>query len=448
MADELTASAWKGFLKKLKPEPELDDSVLLKALAALAKAADGKPEQLDALDELTAALDKQGKVLSAAKKALGDKTHDAIRKQLEELANETRVRHKETEKVIAALKAAATEEDDESPTILTSKMVPLLKEVRKPDVVMQALVAVAGKETVVLLSRRAISPARGKVLKEAMKTPSGIKFMRAECLFEKNAVTFVFENVVGGLARKISAALLEQTGQRVKVRVRGEDPAEVDEDLDAPDPVPEASSASAGPVQTPTPTPTPTPTEPDPLRTRYERRIEALQPDIAKLSQTADTPNAGKARALLAFAQEKAEAGTYAAALRALDALEPLLGVAPPQQQQAASTEQAIDPDLGKPGKAGLMAAWRQQRAGTVTTLKALATRIAKAGHRRSVPAIEEIKTIIDRLVAEPANRKQASELRIWLASNDLVHDICELEEDIRTPLTQALQALEPELAA
>lgn len=439
MADELTASAWTGFLKKLKPEPDLDDGPLVKALAKLDKAPDSKPElQLEALAELDTILGKQVSGLASRKKALGD-NHDTIKKKLEGLLKDASARHKETERVIQAMKASAAEEEDESPTILTTKMIPLLKEVRKPDVVLQSLIAVAGKETVVLMSRRAISSARGKVLKDAMTNSSGLKFHRAEVLLEKNAVTFVMENVVAGLAKKISAALKAQTELRVKVRVRGEDPDEAaDEDLEAPDPEPEVTVHVGQPTQQPEP-------ETDPLKARFDKRMKDLKPQLANLSQATGSTDATNARALLAFAQEKAKPSSYAAALKALDALEPLLVAATATPVEPKSP---ADLDLGKPGRAGLMAIWRTERAGAISTLKQLATRIGKAGHKRSAPAIEEIKTVIDRLVAEPATKKQATDLQAWLATDDLVLDICELEEDIQTPLTKALKALEPELTA
>jgi hypothetical protein len=95
---------------------------------------------------------------------------------------------------------------------------------------MSSLIAVAGKETVVMISKRAISPARGKLLKEQMTNPGGLKFIRGECLFEQNTLTFVVQSPAAGLAKKLKAALLAQTELRLKVRVRGEDPNDIDDD--------------------------------------------------------------------------------------------------------------------------------------------------------------------------------------------------------------------------
>lgn len=52
-------------------------------------------------------------------------------------------------------------------------------------------------------------------------------------MFESNAHTFVLEVRVAGLAKRIRQALNEQTGLRLKVRVRGQDSDDVEEDDEA-----------------------------------------------------------------------------------------------------------------------------------------------------------------------------------------------------------------------
>lgn len=223
MAELLTESGWAGFTKKLKAD--LDDAALVKALARLDKAPAGKPEaRQEALRALVDEIRKQVTALGKRKKDLGDKVFGEAKDKLYALLDAAETAQKD------AQRSAEAEGDDEEegPALLTTKLLPLIREVRKGELVLQALVAVAGKETVLLLSRKAISPARGKLLKEQMTNPAGLKFIRGDCRFEQNALTFVVQAPAGGLARKIKEALLGQTGLRLKVRVRGEDGEESD----------------------------------------------------------------------------------------------------------------------------------------------------------------------------------------------------------------------------
>lgn len=227
MTDKLSASAWTQFTKKRALD--LDDAALLKALERFDKSEESKPDaRLTALEGAIEQINKQITAQGRRKKELGDKLFAEIKDKLHELLDAAETLQAQTRQLIekakeAAKKAQAEDEDEESPALLTSKMIPLIREVRKGEVVMQALIATAGKETVVLLSRRAISPARGKLLKEQMEKPGGLKFIRGECLFEKTALTFIVQAPAAGLAKRIKAALLQQTDLRLKVRVRGED---------------------------------------------------------------------------------------------------------------------------------------------------------------------------------------------------------------------------------
>ena len=51
-------------------------------------------------------------------------------------------------------------------------------------------------------------------------------------------------------------------------------------------------------------------------------------------------------------------------------------------------------------------------------------------------------------LTAVPASPQQVRELERYLGQDDVVHDICELDRDIRTPLLKALVQLRVQLAA
>lgn len=101
-------------------------------------------------------------------------------------------------------------------------------------------------------------------------------------------------------------------------------------------------------------------------------------------------------------------------------------------------------------GSAGAqaLAAWKSQRAAAVASLKAVATRVAGAKHANSAAAIVEIQGVVGKLSAEPGSLPQVVELQKYLGSDDIVNDVCELVEDIRTPLLEALGRMQAALAA
>ncbi|HSI58549.1 MAG TPA: hypothetical protein VLA16_13400, partial [Ideonella sp.] len=217
----LSESEWKKFSKAR----DLKDAPLLKALVALDKAEKAPPgEQLKALDEL----EKQADALLKAHKA--DKEVAAYLAELDKSLKAQRKTSEQAAKAHAE-SAQAESEDEDSPALLTTKMVPLMRAVPKGEV-LHALVAMAGKGTVVMVARKPIPVGRRKLLAAELGVSGGIKYHAGQCLFEAKAHTFVMETVVAGLAKKIKQALLDQTEQRYKVRVRGDDPALVDDDGD------------------------------------------------------------------------------------------------------------------------------------------------------------------------------------------------------------------------
>ncbi len=335
MPEVLSESTWTAYTKKAKLS--LDDGPLLKALAKFDKTTEAKPEpRLEALRSVADEIRKQVTALSKRKKELGDKPFNEAKDKLGGLLAAAEALQKDTEKAAekaaeaAAAKDSGDGDDEDSPALLTTKLIPLLREVRKGELTLQALIATAGKETVVLLQRKPISPARGKLLKEQMTNPAGLKFIRGEATFENNALTFIVQAAAGGLAKKIKEALLKQTDLRLKVRVRGEDPNDVDDDGDpleavaATAPGAEAAAAPAAPRQD------------DGERARYEARAEELTPKILAALQ-AQPPEASKIRVLSEFAREKAEGGQYKAAVAALDQVAKLL----PAEGAAAATGDA-----------------------------------------------------------------------------------------------------------
>lgn len=100
------------------------------------------------------------------------------------------------------------------------------------------------------------------------------------------------------------------------------------------------------------------------------------------------------------------------------------------------------------PGKEAALQAWKTRRAAAVASLKAVATQVANAKHASSAKAIIELQAVIKNLTEAPSTVQQVTELERWLKDDDVVTDVCELAEDIRTPLLGALTELRGAIAA
>jgi hypothetical protein len=314
MAGKLSESAWSGFLEKHKLE--LDDKALVKALAAYDKTDDSKPQpRLKSLEEVIKQVPEQVKALTKRKKELGDKPFGLVKDELYALLDEAEALLKKTR---AAIAASDGDEEPDTPVLLTTKMVPLLRELRKGEVRMHAMICTAGKNTAVLIMRRAISPSRRKLLAEAVDAKGGMKYIVGECMFENKALTFVVTSPAAQLAKRLRQALLDQTEMRIKVRVRGEGGVE-DEDIEGDD---GEEQTGVQPQRTPAPPRGPASAEQlaytqrlRKVRERYEQALKQQHPESTKL------------RGLMAYASEKADAQKdYAAAAKALEMVEKLLG--------------------------------------------------------------------------------------------------------------------------
>jgi hypothetical protein len=318
MAEKLSESAWTGFVKKQKLE--LDDRALVKALSAFDKTDEGKPEpRLKALEEVIKQIPEQVKILVKRKKELGDKPFGEAKDKLYALLEEAEALQKKTQAAAAA--ADKKEDDDEepdTPVLLTTKMIPLLRELRKGEAQMSAMICTAGKNTAVLIMRRAISPSRRKLLAEAVDAKGGMKYIVGECKFENKALTFVVQSPASQLAKRIRQALLEQTEMRFKVKVRGDDGVEENdgEDEGEEQPAAQAQKQAAPPGGPASAEQTLYVQRLRKVRERYEQALKEQHPEASKL------------RAVMGYASEKADAQKdYAAAGKALEQLEKLLDV-------------------------------------------------------------------------------------------------------------------------
>jgi hypothetical protein len=240
----LSDAAWKEVLAKNKA---VKDNGMLKALADIKKLGD------DDHDNAQKILDDVVKLTAQLKKSKDTAASPAVTKFLAELSSAADVAMRDIAKakVDAEKKARAeadakkqaekkpgrdAEEDDEeeSSALLTTKLIPLLRQVNKGEM-MHVLVARAGKQVAVMMSRKPIAPARRKLLADELGVSGGVKYFTGHCVKEEGATTFVMKSEVAGLAKQLKLALLNQTGMRVKrLSCRGED-GEMDHDLEDDD---------------------------------------------------------------------------------------------------------------------------------------------------------------------------------------------------------------------
>jgi len=315
MADKLAESSWTGFTKKHKLE--LDDGPLRKALAKFDRTDEDKHQpRLDALNDLVEQFRKQIVVQAKRKKELGDKPFALVKDQLSELLEQAEALQKKTQAAAADKKEEEDEEEPDTPVLLTTKMIPLLRELKKGEAQMNAMICTAGKNTAVLIMRRSIAPSRRKLLAEAVDAKGGMKYIVGQCKFEDKALTFVVQSPATQLAKRIRQALLEQTEMRLKVKVRGEDGVEEQDGEDEGEERPgvQAQKQAAPPGGPASAEQTLYVQRLKKVRERYEQALKEQHPEASKL------------RAVMGYASEKADGQKdYAAAGKALEQLERLL---------------------------------------------------------------------------------------------------------------------------
>jgi hypothetical protein len=232
---------------------------------------------------------------------------------------------------------------------LKGKMVAALAQVRarapregeEPKPQLRFMAYLAGKSSAVIVAKK-VGGGSKKLLAQ-IAGASGGKIVMGECIFEKGVHTFVLDKVPGGLAKKLTVALLAETGAKYRVRVRAIDGSV---DLDS---------------------------ETD------------VDPDAAPVDAT-----------------------SAAAALKQ----------------------------------------WQAARANAITRLNEVAKQVAEAKHPQSEKALIELKAVIANLPAEPNTAQKVLELEQYLDQDDVVLDICQFAEDIRTPLLGVLAQLKTRMAA
>ena len=254
----IDTSSWKDVLAKNKA---VKDNGLLKTLGEIKGLGEGDH------DDAQKILDEVLKLSTQLKKSKEAAANPAVTKFLAELASAADTAQKDVAKAKAEAdkkgKADAEakkreeakggaeegeEEEEEASALLTTKMIPLLREINKGGHTMHVLIASTGKQVVVLISKKPISPARRKLLADELGVSGGIKYIVGHCMKEEGMTTFALKTQVAGMAKRLKIALLQQTGLRVKVRCRGED-GELDDDAEEHDyAAAEGEDGDGGPV--------------------------------------------------------------------------------------------------------------------------------------------------------------------------------------------------------
>lgn len=394
----LSAAAWAKFAKGRA----LKDAAFAKALVALEQAKPDPQNQLLLLDEVG----KQSQVLRKAHK--DDKALAAYLDDVDKsMAKQRKLYEVEAKK---AQDAAGRAEGDEEPAQLTTKMVPLLQQVRK-GAVMDVMLGHAGKALAVLMSKKSITPAGRKLLVDYLGA-SGVKFIRGQCVFEENSHTFVMQGKASGLAKRVKAALLEQTGLRLKVRVRGESPDDIDEELADEEPADTAAKDTA------------TTAPPSDLNAHFAR----LQPSIKALL---GGPSGARIKALINAFAEAVKAKKPAVAEQALKGLEALVEKAS-TAPGGASAGGPVNAPAVQPAKA------KDSPEGVVDYAKC---RLAWAAARQKVAG--ELQALEKAVLDEYKDSKAFAKLQVGIRRFDAV--LAGFAENLDDLLDDALNAKSPQ---
>jgi len=96
----------------------------------------------------------------------------------------------------------------------------------------------------------------------------------------------------------------------------------------------------------------------------------------------------------------------------------------------------------GAPGAGAALQGWTKAREAAILVLKEAAKDIAAMKDPESAKAVLEIMAVVKNLTAEPRTAAQVAELIRFIDKDDVVLDVCDFVEDIRTPLLKSLAVL------
>jgi hypothetical protein len=165
---------------------------------------------------------------------------------------------------------------------------------------------------------------------------------------------------------------------------------------------------------------------------RWNARREAIESDyLAALEK--QPPNASQLRAVLGFADGKAEAGDFAKALLGLDSLEKLLQATP----------QTAD--------AAVLHDWQVACADVKSLLRKVQAELVKAKDVNSTEATLRLESIIKNLASDPSTQQDVAELDRWIREDDVITRVQKrnpwgIEVTVRQTLLPVLDTLKAKL--
>jgi hypothetical protein len=318
----LTESAWKSFSKG----KDLDDGALLKSLAKLGKTNDDKHDDvLAALDELEEVLNKQ--VVANARRKDKEKKEPKDVKEVKDHLNEMLEAVEQARKQVQSTKDAKAEsEEEDSPALLTTKMVPMIRVLRKGEERLNALIGVVGPDAAVLITRKSVGASQKKVVANELGG-SGVKWSVGTCWFEAGALIFGVDKTPGQLAKKVRLALIKQVDLKLRVKISAEDGGDEEDGEEGGE---EQGLSTAPPL-------------PDKDKMAFAQQLLKLRPKVEQ-AVAKKHPRAAQMQALVAAATAKAKGADAAGGLKDLAELELLL--AQPAGDAGATTEAGVDPKI------------------------------------------------------------------------------------------------------
>lgn len=320
------------------------------------------------------------------------------------------------------------------PTPEMPDILPTLKELRRGEASMHALISTAGKKAVVLIMKRPVPPSQRAVLQGALGVSKAIH-LAAECRYEDGVLVFIAERGGADLERMVKAALLDQTKQRIDVVIR-EAAASTDEAPSA-----ETPSAEAGPTR-------------QQLKSRLidaatralrdrsaSSTVPPLRDRIAAVSAMLDADRLAEADALLSEFE-----GLIAEIPAAAPIATPAAGSAVTRGTSSGGTDAVPE------GVNAGAAAWQQAVASAVDQLKSLGKAIAVLKHPRGADALKELAGLRQLLTLDIGEEAHRDRIERAIDRDQVMVDVelpngLDVTVRLREPLRKALQQLKKETA-
>ena len=194
---------------------------------------------------------------------------------------------------------------------------------RKPAEGPMACMISIGPDTALAWVAPTVGASQKTVLSGLMDGQSGLKFYDGQCVWERNAYTFVGEDIPKGVVKKLQAGLLSLLGVKLAIRVRNK--AGVAEEAEGQD-VPDDQTDGEGSAPQVSDS-GPSAVEEDPARA-FNAHLAELLP-LVKEAVAAGGPNAQNAKLLVSQAGALARSSDFARAEAMLVDARALLSAAP-----------------------------------------------------------------------------------------------------------------------